>query len=272
MRRDKMARIRVAVSVASCKGDFRKVNQDQFLLNGMQPNRYLEDEGERMSSYASFQMYGVFDGMGGGSQGEQAALIAVEVAESYRQCLAEKKIPSKESTIRQYFQEANEKICKLRQQEKVKLCGTTAALVWKDKLHFYGANIGDTRIYLWRQKHLQQLSVDHTQQSVLDRIKGYVAEQQKTEAKHVLTQYLGIEPDEMCIEPYFFKLEAKHKDILLICSDGLYEKMDEEKITQLMIASHNLKSMEQNLLKEAAVLGSRDNRTLLLLEIHKVLF
>jgi len=113
---------------------------------------------------------------------------------------------------------------------------TTLTIVIIEGDRLYGANVGDSRIYLQRQGIISQLSHDH----VLEE-DGYDG---------VLTQAIGIEKE---VEPYYFENIVNAKDKILLCSDGLYTIIDDEKLSEDMgngahfLIKQASKRMEDNL-------------------------
>ena len=90
---------------------------------------------------------------------------------------------------------------------------TTLAMIVIEGNRLYGANVGDSRVYLLRDDKLSQLSKDHAMEE-----EGY---------ENVLTQAIGISKD---VEPYYFENDIKKDDKIMLCSDGLYNVLDEESI------------------------------------------
>ena len=98
--------------------------------------------------------------------------------------------------------------------ERCELVTTIAIVVIKgDRL--YGANIGDSRVYLYREKKLSQLSNDHILKE-----KGY---------ENVLTKAIGIDKN---VSPYYFENNILKNDKILLCSDGLYNVLDQDALKQ----------------------------------------
>jgi serine/threonine protein phosphatase PrpC len=92
---------------------------------------------------------------------------------------------------------------------------TTLAMVIIEGDRLYGANVGDSRIYLQREGIMSQLSHDHLMQE-----DGY---------EGVLTQAIGIDK---IVTPYYFENIINAKDKILLCSDGLYTIIDENYISE----------------------------------------
>ncbi len=92
---------------------------------------------------------------------------------------------------------------------------TTLTIVVIRGNRLYGANVGDSRVYLYRNNKLNQLSYDH----VMDE-KGY---------ENVLTQAIGITPK---VKPYYFENIVQKDDKILLCSDGLYNVLNEKELAK----------------------------------------
>ncbi len=113
---------------------------------------------------------------------------------------------------------------------------TTLAMVIIEGGRLYGANVGDSRIYLQRKGIMSQLSHDH----LMDE-DGY---------EGVLTQAIGIDTD---VSPYYFENIVDVKDKILLCSDGLYTIIDDDYISQQISYGANFlvkdasKKMKDNL-------------------------
>ena len=87
----------------------------------------------------------------------------------------------------------------------------TIAVIQGNRL--YGANVGDSRVYLFRDNVLTQLSIDHAMEEI-----GY---------ENVLTQAIGIDKD---VAPYYFENIIQKEDKILLCSDGLYSIMSDNRL------------------------------------------
>ena len=127
---------------------------------------------------------------------------------------------------------------------------TTLALVVLEGNRLYGANVGDSRVYLFRQNQLHLLSLDHAMDEV-----GY---------ESVLTQAIGISAD---VEIYYFENVIEKEDKILLCSDGLYNMMDDERLMNgIAFGAHGL-------VKKASKIAQHqlpDDTTAVVLEIQNV--
>lgn len=124
---------------------------------------------------------------------------------------------------------------------------TTLVLVVIEGNRLYGANVGDSRVYLYRDNKLNQLSNDHAMED-----EGY---------ENVLTQAMGISED---VELYYFENIVQKDDKILLCSDGLYNVLDEDTIKE------NVSQGALSLVKKASKLTEDnlpDDTTAVVLEI-----
>jgi len=101
---------------------------------------------------------------------------------------------------------------------------TTLTIVVIQGNRLYGANVGDSRVYLYRDLKLNQLSFDHAMDE-----EGF---------ENVLTQAIGIDT---LVEPYYFENILEKNDKILLCSDGLYNVIDDEELTKgIVLGAHSL--------------------------------
>ena len=101
---------------------------------------------------------------------------------------------------------------------------TTLTIVVIEGNRLYGANVGDSRVYLYRDTNLNQLSNDHAMDE-----QGF---------ENVLTQAIGIDKS---VEPYYFENTLKKNDKILLCSDGLYNIFKNEELEKgMQIGAHSL--------------------------------
>ncbi len=90
---------------------------------------------------------------------------------------------------------------------------TTLCIVIIEGSRLYGANVGDSRIYLLRDDKLLQLSHDHS----FD----------EEGMEHILSKAIGLEED---VEPFYFENNLQKDDFILLCSDGLSNILDKDEL------------------------------------------
>ena len=127
---------------------------------------------------------------------------------------------------------------------------TTLTLVVIEGDRLYGANVGDSRIYLQRNEELIQLSNDHSMD--------------EEGMENVLMSAMGLEEN---VEPYYFENNLLSADQILLCSDGLYNELTEEELNA------GLKMGASFLVKKASKLHNDklpDDTTAVVLEIKEL--
>lgn len=244
-------------------GNVRSNNEDNFYINGYYKEnsheniKAAEDDAER-----TFYTYAVCDGMGGESFGEIASLKALETLPEYDEI-------GLEEQMEEYVQDANGRICQ-EIQESGKRLGTTLALLSIAQGTATICNLGDSRIYQVRKGRLRQLTKDHTQvQQMVDA--GVMDREQARESKkrHVLTQHIGIFPDEFILSPYIVTdLRVEPGDVFLLCSDGLTDMLEDEEILACVTAyqDEQPKVIVTKLVLKALEKGGRDNVTVIIVK------
>ncbi len=202
------------------------------------------------------------DGMGGHHAGEVASSLAVEtIAEEYY-----KKGADPETGLYIAFSKANRQIWhKAKTSPAFQGMGTTCTAVVIFNRRVYLAHIGDSRLYLFKEGMLTQLSTDHTY--VQDLLKQGVITPEEAQVhrdRNVLTRVMGthysMRADILEIPQTFEK-----GDRLLLCSDGLYDYFSREELAEFL-AEPLLSVAAQNLVDAANRRGGYDNITLVLIE------
>ncbi len=154
----------------------------------------------------------VCDGVGSAVAGAQAAKrTAGFLVQSLK---SRPRSWSMEKSIKHFIENINrllylESMEQYGRQEMV----TTLTLVVIEGDRLYGANVGDSRIYLERGGRLIQLSHDHAMD--------------EAGMENVLTAAIGLEES---IEPYYFENNLQPKDRILLCSDGLYNELTDQEL------------------------------------------
>ena len=126
---------------------------------------------------------------------------------------------------------------------------TTLTIVVLEGNRLYGANVGDSRVYLYRDKRINQLSFDHSMDEA-----GY---------ENVLTQAIGIGKD---VEPFYFENIIQKDDKVLLCSDGLYTLMSEDRLEKgIPLGARSLVKKASSLMED----NLPDDTTAVVLEVLK---
>lgn len=202
-------------------------------------------------------LYGVADGMGGHNGGETASagardgLIAALKGKS----------PAPE-TLREGVVQVNAEL--FRQQasdDTLTGMGTTLSVIWMNEHYAFLAHVGDSRIYRFRDGHLEQLTDDHSLVGELVRAGYITAEQAENHPnKNVILRAVGTEAS---IDVDLATEARKPGDIWLICSDGLHGMVSDSQMEAILTA-HSPDVCAQLLMDAALNAGGRDNVSVVL--------
>ena len=205
-------------------------------------------------------VYVVCDGMGGAAAGEVASSLAVE--EVMRLLAGQATVPCA-AEAEQAICAANQTILD-RSQGNPRLAGmgTTLVALVAEERHAWILNVGDSRGYLLRHRHLQQITRDHS----LVEEQVMMGKMNRLEAMHsplrnVITRALGTQAG---VTPDIFEIEPAPDDLFLLCSDGLTGELSDSLIESLLSSDLPLEELCTRLVNAANKAGGHDNITCLL--------
>jgi protein phosphatase len=203
----------------------------------------------------------VADGMGGHEYGEVASALAREaIVREVRLGVP----------LAQAIRTADEEIIQASRQRGDALpMGTTVVAARITGRRFEVAWVGDSRVYLWRDGQLAQLSQDHSYvQELIGRGAISVEQARSHPHRNVVTQALGVtDPLQLNVETMSGELDAGMQ--LLLCSDGLTEEVDDARISGTL--SHldcSAQECVDELVAAALDHGGSDNVTVVLVRRH----
>ena len=203
----------------------------------------------------------VADGMGGHRAGDIASRFVVE---SLKEDLVSSTEDGPEAMLRKAIQSANHKLREVaRQDVRLEGMGTTlvAATVIEHTLYF--ANIGDSRLYLLNDD-IRQLSRDHSFVQEMVRLGGLNAEEAKHHPdKNIITRAIGAKEK---VEIDFFEYRLKKGDIILMCTDGLSNMIEDEEMFRIVKSSRDIVEAVERLVERANDNGGNDNIGVVLAE------
>lgn len=240
-------------------GNIRKTNEDNFYFDG----NCLPADHVGLDSPLSFQrplkngLYlAVLDGMGGENFGELASFAAAEKLQQSRRSLSDL-FTSQKQYLLQLTQQLNDAVVQQKQQMCTDRMGTTLVALSFTSQYAYVCNVGDSRAYRLRDGEFQQISRDHTEKRP-----------GREGRKAPLTQYLGIDPEDMQLEPYVAKGALAAGDIYLLCSDGLTDMLTNFEISDILMQNADAESCVQTLIRSALSHGGRDNVTVIVCKVQ----
>jgi|LFRM01.2.fsa_nt_gb protein phosphatase len=205
----------------------------------------------------------VADGMGGHNAGERASRLAVEYVVAYFEKNKDNLKYTEEliQAIQDSIEQANEHVLDLsRTEERFSGMGTTLTLVVFDEDRFHVAHIGDSRCYLIRNGIVRQITRDHSLvQELLDHGSITKHEMNIHPKRNVITRALGTE-DKLRIDCFEEILQSG--DIILLCTDGLINYVDLEKVAADLPQNISMVQLAEMLGKEALAAGGSDDITI----------
>ncbi len=217
----------------------------------------------------SHDVYVVADGVGGNNAGEIASRTAVRGIAEY---VDENPISecADAEAIREYFARClnlvNEEIYQTGKKHKEnKGMATTVVIAYIRGDTAYVINVGDSRAYRFRNGSLLQLTEDHTYVNELLKSGVITADEARSHSqKNVITRAVGAERS---VRADFFQAGLEKNDILMLCSDGLYGEVNEQKLSEILGKKDTMSVTCAHLVDEAIRCGGRDNITVICLKI-----
>ena len=195
----------------------------------------------------------VADGMGGHKAGDFASSYTVNVLKDE---LKKTPMDKPEEILRSVVSIANHKLIEAASRDiKLEGMGTTlvAATVVGNTLYF--ANVGDSRLYLINDK-IRQLSKDHSLVEEMVRLGGIKAEEARNHPdKNIITRAIGVKED---VEPDIYEYRLKKGDMILMCTDGLSNMVEDEDMFNIVKGSRDVVEAVQMLIEKANSNGGRD--------------
>jgi serine/threonine protein phosphatase PrpC len=243
---------RLVVSAQSAVGAVRAVNEDSFL--------------------AATPLFVVADGMGGHERGDRASQTVVAVLQEQ---IPAGTLPTP-AMVLTAITDANVAVRSLTGDNGQRLVsGTTLAglaLVESQEgsVHWMAFNVGDSRIYSWNGRLLEQLSVDHSAvQELIDAGQLTELAARSHPERNVITRAVGAEE---LVDADVWLLPIGGAQSFILCSDGLTKELDDTAIARLLAeygsdaAAIPAATIADALVEAANRAGGKDNITVVVLD------
>ncbi len=203
----------------------------------------------------------VADGMGGANAGDFASKYTVEViTEEIAAC----KDDNLEEIIRKAVTTANQKLRqKAMELEELSGMGTTVVVATCQEKLLTIANVGDSRLYIVNEE-ISQITKDHSLVEEMVRLGGLSKELARSHPdKNIITRAIGA-TDDLHID--FFNVNIKKGDMILLCSDGLTNMLEDDQIHEILKSQASIARKAEQLIEAANGNGGRDNIAVILIE------
>ena len=238
-------------------GKVRRTNEDSYLLN------------EAMGLYV------VADGMGGHRGGDVASRMAIDAIEQY---LSDPSVQAENTTAEggnENKQNGDRLVQSIRQANKLiydrsvanetfRGMGTTVSALYLSNNTLITANVGDSPIYLLRNKEIEPLYTPHTLLHERKKIpKSMAGRFSSAKLGHILTRAVGIRSE---VKVDFVETPCFKDDFIVICSDGLSNKINKEEIRDI-VYQNAVQDACQKMTVSANHRGGEDNITVIVVRI-----
>ena len=203
----------------------------------------------------------VADGMGGHKAGDFASKYTVKVVHEE---LEKTELDKPEEILKSIVSVANHKLIQAAQSDvKLEGMGTTLVIATVIGNTLYFSNVGDSRLYLIGDK-IKQLSKDHSLVEEMVRLGGIKAEEAKNHPdKNIITRAIGAKAD---VDVDFYEHRLKRGDIILMCTDGLSNMVEDEELFHIVQGSRDIVEAGEMLVEAAKENGGTDNIGVVLFE------
>ena len=235
-------------------GQRRKMNQDSFFVSddpvGNLPNLYL-----------------VADGMGGHKAGDYASRyvtehVVSEVRESFEQ--------NPRKILDRALHAVNRELRTIAAgNDDYYGMGTTCVAATVTGSYLQVANVGDSRLYLFEKDakgrgQLRQITVDHSLLEEMVLAGGLDSSTARTHPnKNIITRAIGAEDR---VEIDYFTVELQVGQKILMCTDGLTNMVEDDRIAEILAAEPAEDEAVRSLVSEANRNGGRDNITVIVMD------
>ncbi|HET6644318.1 MAG TPA: protein phosphatase 2C domain-containing protein [Fimbriimonadales bacterium] len=249
--------LKTSVACKSDLGRVRENNEDKFEF-------YIPEDENLMASRGS--IFVVCDGMGGHAAGQIASELACKTfLEVYLHHYSADGAVAAGAAV----EAANRFILDVARAMPSRAgMGTTLSAIILRQDEAISVQIGDSRIYRFRDEILEQISEEHS--FVEEQVKlGLMSREEAARSPyaHVLTRALGVDEG---VQPHIAKYDLREGDIFLLCSDGLTNHVTDVQIHDTL-AKYAPSESVWRLVNAALIAGGSDNCTALCVRVDEII-
>ncbi|MEG1632519.1 MAG: Stp1/IreP family PP2C-type Ser/Thr phosphatase [Oscillospiraceae bacterium] len=235
------------------RGKVRRENQDSFLI-------------ERIDSRGCLVAV-LCDGMGGAKAGNVASDVAAKAFMTHavtKLTASRLKRPDCAAIMTQACADANNMVYSYSCfDSEYTGMGTTMVAAVMDESRTFVLNVGDSRAYKISRGRATQITRDHSLvQEMVDRGDITPEEARSHPRRNVITRVLGVDERVPCD---IFAPKLMRGDMLLLCSDGLTNMLDDDELSAFAKSHGDPLSLGKALMGESLARGARDNVTIVLI-------
>jgi protein phosphatase len=242
------------------------------------PGRKREENEDAFGTFLDERLFIVADGMGGHNAGEVASVMAVDALETFfrsyhadpRQIWpheVDRTLSLGANLLRVGMKVANDRLrgAAAADRSRARMGATAVALAVGD-VQVTVVNAGDSRAYRVRGSDITRLTRDH---SLVEEMKAARPEMTDAEIasfahRNVVTRSLGSKEE---IEPGLYVSALQPNDVYLLCSDGLWGSVSDERIGDIIRGTPDIEAACQLLIDAANDAGGPDNISAVLVRV-----
>ncbi len=249
--------IHISVYGQTDAGLVRPSNEDAFVVADLTGDSLLQEQ--RIAQFEVGQrgvLLAVSDGMGGHAAGEIASALVVE---SLRRSMARRTGEAKDTLLERAVLQANRDVWEAAHYPGRQNMGATLTAMFIHGAVAHIAEVGDSRAYLLRNGQALQVTRDQSYVQLL--LDAGVLDPQQAKASgisNVILQAMGLHAD---VTVALGRLELRDRDALILCSDGLSNKVSVEELRDLVLTSPRLDMACTRMIDLAKTRGGEDNIT-----------
>jgi len=246
-------------------GRVRIKNEDAFVIADLTQAEPIHAMPEPVALTVDSRgvLLAISDGMGGAQAGEVASALTLH---ALRLEMPGGEGGTAEAALAASVVKANEKVWKLAVDTGREGMGATLTAVLIHGRRAYVAEVGDSRAYVMRGRRFIQLTRDQSYVQDLIDSRAITREEAKTlPFRSAITQAIGTDPS---IVVALNRFTLRQGDRILLCSDGLSGKVQDEEMRHELLTNPNLETACLRLIELANHRGGEDNITVVLAELQ----
>lgn len=238
------------VSSATSVGRIRPLNEDAYYVSPPKDSDAV--------------LAVVADGMGGHNAGEVASKKAVRILRQIVPTECDDDHKDVKELLMRAVEDANREIYEMSiRDDGMSGMGTTVTACVAKEGQVTAVQVGDSRLYLIRRNKMTQITKDHSLVEMLIDSGTITKEEARVHPqKNVITRAVGTDKT---VEADIYEFATKKSDIILLCSDGLVNMVEDKEILSI-IHEEKFDNVADKLVERAENAGGTDNITVILIK------
>lgn len=226
------------------------------------PSREENEDAVGIYQHVKSYLFAIADGVGGGDEGDQASTYAIQYLLSAFHKNVRYTLPSLE-VLSKAFTHINAEVRAFSRRTPMPVGTTLSAVVIRDFQAYIG-HVGDSRVLLWRDGVLRQLTTDHVQRVPVEFPTRVAFEMQEEHPlRDVLTRAIGKNDT---LEAEFQSVALRPNDIVVMMTDGIYDALPHAEIVRVL-REFSVTHIADALISRAIAAQAKDNLSAIAFEV-----